>query len=87
VATTVAEALALLKNGPESVVLDLMLPDGDGVTVLRAVRQMGLAARVVVATGAGDADYLQTARDLQPAALLQKPVRLPELIAALKGHA
>ena len=35
---TVAGGLALLDLKPEAIVLDLMLPDGDGLDVLRKVR-------------------------------------------------
>jgi two-component system KDP operon response regulator KdpE len=46
-AASIAEGLALLDPPPDCIILDLMLPDGDGETVLRKVRAEGLPIRVV----------------------------------------
>jgi DNA-binding response OmpR family regulator len=51
-ARTVAEAVACFGILPDVVLLDLMLPDGDGMTVLHKLRQTGSRARVIVMTGA-----------------------------------
>lgn len=80
VAATLAEGLAALDARPHWVILDLMLPDGDGGLVLRRVRDYGLPIRVVVTTGSHDPDRLRLVRALQPDALLGKPIRLPELL-------
>jgi CheY-like chemotaxis protein len=52
-AATVAEALDALPQRPDWILLDLMLPDGCGVEVLRAVRRRALTSRVCVVTGCG----------------------------------
>ena len=51
-AGTVREALSSIEAAaPEAVILDISLPDGSGVEVLKYVRRRGLALRVVVLTG------------------------------------
>lgn len=83
VAPTVAKALVALAGAPDLVVLDLMLPDGSGATVLRAVREAGLDCPVAVTTGTADRTLLELVRSLNPVAILTKPVRFEDLVAAL----
>ena len=48
-----AEALAMLiHRPPDAILLDLMLPDGNGMEVLRLVRAHNFPARVAVVTAA-----------------------------------
>jgi DNA-binding response OmpR family regulator len=56
VAGTEVQALACLDSEPEPccLVLDLMLPDGDGSAVLKKVRAKGLRTRVAVCSGTVD---------------------------------
>ncbi len=82
-AMTVSSGLALLDLRPEAVILDLMLPDGDGVAVLRKLRSEHPEIRVAVTTGVEDRARLEEIRGLQPDALLRKPLELSELLAAL----
>lgn len=80
---TVAAGLARLSWRPEYLVLDLNLPDGNGLTVLRQARAAGLESRVAITTGSNDLDELAEAEGLQPEALLHKPIDFQELLAAL----
>src|SRR5437588_8246828 len=68
VAGTVGEALSLLDADTEPccLILDLHLPDGDGVDVLRRVRDKGLKTRVAVCTGSVDLARLKAASELKP---------------------
>jgi len=83
VAKTLAEARTLLLPAPQGVVLDLMLPDGDGASLLAEIRDNGLPTRVVVTTGVNDPDRLAAVRALLPTAVLTKPITLPDLLRAL----
>ena len=81
VAATLGEAIGCLDGaGPEAVILDLMLPDGNGVELLRRVRERELAVRVVVTTGMMDAQALDDVKRLQPYALMIKPIDIRELL-------
>ena len=82
-AMTVSGGLALLHLKPEAIVLDLMLPDGDGMAVLRKVRSERLQAKVAVTTGVEDARRLDEIRSLSPDALLRKPLELSDLLRVL----
>lgn len=73
-AGTIAEGLAGLDPPPRCLVLDLMLPDGDGETILRKVRMEEMPTRVVVNTGTNDPARLTEVSYLRPDALLQKPI-------------
>jgi CheY-like chemotaxis protein len=73
-ATTVADALAQLDPAPDFMILDLTLPDGDGETILRKVRDENLKTRVTVTTGDGNAARLRAVRKLNPEALFLKPI-------------
>jgi DNA-binding response OmpR family regulator len=83
-AMTVSGGLSLLAQNPEAVILDLMLPDGDGMDVLRKVRTDHLAIRVAVTTGVEDRTRLDEVRSLKPDALLRKPLDLNDLLRVLE---
>ena len=85
VAATLAETWPLLAQHPDVVVLDLMLPDGDGIEVLKRVRHEGSDVRVVVTTGSEDRERMQSVRALDPDLFLTKPINLQELLDGV-GH-
>jgi two-component system response regulator TctD len=86
-ATTVAEAKGRLRHGlePDVVLLDLMLPDGDGREVLREVRQRGLDAKVAVCTGVADPECLSGVVAMGPNAVFTKPLDLAGIEAMCAG--
>ena len=65
---------------PECVVLDLMLPDGLGVQILRNIREHQFPVRVGVVTAAVDPVLLHEVSELKPNATYRKPLKLPDLI-------
>jgi DNA-binding response OmpR family regulator len=77
---TVAEAYPRLANS-RCVVLDLRLPDGCGIDVLRYVRERRLPVRVAVNTGCADQTLLNEVRALHPDALFIKPFNPERLLA------
>ena len=82
-ATTVSSGLALLDLKPDAVILDLMLPDGDGADVLRRVRALNLRTKVAVTTGVEDRARLDEIRSLKPDGLLRKPLEINDLLRAI----
>ncbi len=69
---------------PDVVTLDLGLPDGSGFEVLRAIREGGAPARVIVVTGESDERYRRASLEAGADEFLDKAnlERLPELLAA-----
>jgi DNA-binding response OmpR family regulator len=82
-APTLREGMLALGRKPAALILDLMLPDGNGMEILRRIRQEKLPIRVAVLTGA-DRPMVEEANRLQPDALFMKPVDLTRLLAWLR---
>jgi DNA-binding response OmpR family regulator len=85
VAATVAAALALVPTEPDWLVVDLMLPDGDGTRLVEQVRRLGRPTRVAVTTGSTDATRLRAVNALRPDLILIKPIQASELFAAMEA--
>ncbi|MDR3639106.1 MAG: response regulator [Isosphaeraceae bacterium] len=83
VAGTLAETWLLLGRKPDVVVLDRILPDGDGIGVLKKVRGENHPVRVAVTTGTVDMERYQAVRDLGPDLFLTKPINLQALLECL----
>jgi DNA-binding response OmpR family regulator len=84
VATTLADAAHAIDAGKlNAVILDLMLPDGDGTALLETIRRDSPDLPVVVTTGTGDDHHLATAAHLAPTVLLRKPIVLADLLKAI----
>jgi ActR/RegA family two-component response regulator len=74
-AQTVTYAQWLLSRPFNCIVVDLVLPDGQGEMILEAVTASRMTARIVVVTGVADAERLNAVRErFQPAAILTKPI-------------
>jgi CheY-like chemotaxis protein len=72
---------------PEILVLDIVMPDMDGIEVLHAVAEAGYSGRVLLTSGY-DPNYMTSAARLAAikgvrTEILPKPVRLDALKAAL----
>jgi two-component system KDP operon response regulator KdpE len=87
VAASIEDAIdAACADTPDVMLLDLTLPDGDGLRVLRTLAAEGLAPRVTVAlTGHDDPDTVQRCLDAGCAAVLAKPVPIRELLRRMAG--
>ena len=83
VAATVAEAVARGQEAPvDLLLLDLTLPDGDGLSVLRGLREAGAPPALAVAlTGRDDPATAARCEAAGCRALLIKPVPTRELMA------
>lgn len=83
-ATTVAEAMHALSAKPDWILLDLMLPDGDGADVLRKVTSASPSTRTCVVSGCCRT-RLDEARCLGAHHVLTKPLEVGRLIEVLSA--
>lgn len=80
------EALALaLSNAYDALVLDLMVPRVDGLTILKRLRQSGSAAAVLVVTARDQVPDRIAGLDLGADDYLVKPFAFNELLARLRA--
>jgi DNA-binding response OmpR family regulator len=79
-------AIALAETGPwDVVVLDRMLPDIDGITVLRLLRAKGIATPVLMLTALGAVDDRVAGLDAGADDYLAKPFAFSELLARIRA--
>jgi DNA-binding response OmpR family regulator len=86
VAATVAEGSGLLGlNDYDAIVLDLGLPDGEGLALVRTLRAHGDAVPVLVLTARGGITSRVEGLDAGADDYLSKPFAFPELLARLRA--
>jgi DNA-binding response OmpR family regulator len=86
-ASTLTEARAKWKaagGNLDVVVLDIMLPDGDGYSLCREMRQAGTSSRVLMLTARTLEDDVVRGFDVGADDYLAKPYRLRELMARIR---
>jgi DNA-binding response OmpR family regulator len=88
VAATVAEGIERgTANTVDLMLLDLSLPDGNGLQVLEALRGRGVAPRATLAmTGHDDAKTRRTCLDAGCAEVLLKPLPIGDLLRHIQRH-
>jgi two-component system, OmpR family, KDP operon response regulator KdpE len=77
-------ALELLANGPDLVILDLGLPDIDGLALLQRIRERHASLPVVVLSSRGDEAGKVAALDLGADDYVTKPFGMEELLARVR---
>ena len=74
------DAIAMFqKERPDMTILDIDMPDIDGITVLREIRTIDPQAKVIVFTGGDSPGVEREARALGVTDFLQKGLALPSL--------
>jgi len=74
-----------LRTAPQAIILDLSMPGGSGIDVLKRLRRSAKTKSipVVIVTGSSDSDLRQVAIDLGAADFFHKPVDLDQLCKTL----
>lgn len=70
---------------PDLVIMDVQMPEMDGLTMMGRLREQGVRCRVVVLTAYSDFTYAKRAIELDIENYLLKPIRIPELQKTLEG--
>ena len=87
-ASTGAEGLEkVAKVRPQVMILDMRLPDTDGLSVLRRVRQMDALVQVIVITAFGDVQSAVEAMKLGACDFLRKPYEKEDIELAVEAAA
>jgi DNA-binding response OmpR family regulator len=79
-AESIGDALVSLRDNPGCILLDLILPDGNGVAVLRRARTHNAGCRIAIVTGVQDPFSIGELTDLKPDAVFEKPLDIPALL-------
>jgi two-component system repressor protein LuxO len=86
VATTRSTALlALTREHPHLVICDLRLPDGDGLDVVRAAREMPEPMPVMVVTGHASGEIRRAALAAGAVSFMAKPFTAATLLAQIRS--
>ncbi len=72
---------------PHVMILDMRLPDTDGLSVLRRVREMDPLLQVIVITAFGDVQSAVDAMKLGACDYLRKPYEMEDIVMAVEGAA
>lgn len=86
-ATSIEEAMKQLESHPGCILLDLMLPDGNGASILDHIRLHQLPIRVAVTTGAGNWESLLSAAQFPPDTIFSKPLDFDQVVSWLSADA
>ena len=73
-----------VSNPPDCITLDLIMPEMDGIEVLKSLRERGLNIPVIVITADIQKDTCDQCLDLGAATVLSKPPKEEELRSAIK---
>jgi DNA-binding response OmpR family regulator len=70
------------------IITDIMMPDRDGIEIIRAIHDEGDPPKIVAISGGGIFDslsYLQMAKEFGADIVLEKPFRAQQLLDAVGG--
>ena len=86
-ATRVDQALQVIRaETPDLVILDLRLPDGDGLDVCRGIRWLGKDTPIIVLSGRTEEADVVVALEVGADDFIKKPVRVREFLARVRAH-
>jgi two-component system response regulator RegA len=83
-AGNIAQAMTALSDSPAWILLDLMLPDGSGIDVLRTIKSKRLPSRVCLVTGCSS-HVVSEAQRVGAEHTFIKPLDVERLMGVLSG--
>ncbi len=84
IASTVKEALSMFQEmGPDLVIMDILLPDGNGLDVAREMLDIKPSTKIVAISAMGDEDIRSNALEAGCVEFLQKPFKMKEILGIL----
>jgi DNA-binding response OmpR family regulator len=84
-ASLAAGLIAIERNHPDLVILDLRLPDGDGLQLVQAAREAPRPPPIIIVTGFPSEDRRRAAVAAGAAAFLTKPFRISSLLELVQS--
>jgi len=84
-ATVAAGRAALSDSPPDLVIMDLKLPDGNGLDFLQEVRRLDRSIQTILITAYGDVQQAVEAMKAGAGDFLKKPYELDELLLAVRA--
>ncbi|MEO1281453.1 MAG: response regulator [Pseudomonadota bacterium] len=80
---TVAGFAAIDAEGFDAILLDVRLPDGDGISVLQGLHQKGVQTPVLIMTGHGDVPMAVRAMRYGAVDFIEKPFDPDQMLASI----
>nr|WP_156129589.1 response regulator [Jeotgalibacillus malaysiensis] len=80
------EALALLKEEPDLVLLDMKIPGMDGIEILRRMKEEETEIKVIIMTAYGELGMIQEAESLGALTHITKPFDIQDIRNLVKEH-
>ncbi len=79
------EGLEVIRHvKPDLIIMDIRMPDMDGLTMLKKLREEGVASKALILSAYSDFSYAKQAMELGVSTYLLKPVKIQELKKVLK---
>lgn len=84
-----AEGLSAFEaSEPDLVIVDIIMPEKDGIEIIREMRRLKPEARIIAMTGGGrftNLDYLKMARAFGASDTLAKPIDPDDLVSRVEA--
>ncbi|MCL6570149.1 MAG: response regulator [Bacillus sp. (in: Bacteria)] len=74
------------KHDPDLVLLDMKIPGMDGIEILKRMKVLDPAIRVIIMTAYGELDMIQEAKNLGALTHFAKPFDIDDIRAAVRKH-
>jgi len=71
---------------PDSIFLDIQMPDKDGLTILKEIKKIDTAVKVIMITGKDDKELQAKAKKYGALDYITKPLDLSELSAKINDY-